>query len=78
MNGRRGCFQEIWNSSNTRNARWNFEISALLQGDIIYLVFLVKIQNDPIRTEGGVAFQRNLEFQVDLKFWICYMVALYT
>ena len=48
------------------------------------LFTLVKTKNDPIRTEGGVAFQRNLEFlhfpeiQVEFwKFWVCYSVGLY-
>ena len=50
-------FKEIWNS------KWKFEIPALLQGGTICLASLVKkIQNDRNRTEGGVAFQRNLEF----------------
>ena len=28
-------------------------------------------------TERGVAFQRNLEFCGNLKFWLCYRVALH-
>ena len=38
-----------------------------------------KNQNDPISTEGGVAFQINLEFQVEIwnSGFNCYRVALY-
>ena len=36
---------------------------ALLQSGTICLVSLVKeIQNNPIRTKGGVVFQREMEF----------------
>ena len=40
----------------------NFEILTLLQGGTTCLVSLVKIQNHPIWIEGGVVFQRNLEY----------------
>ena len=44
---------------NSGNSRWNFDISTLL----LYAQFLWKeIQNDQIRTEGGVAFQRSFKF----------------
>ena len=58
-----GNFKEIWNLLNCRNSRWNFEILALLQGGSICLVSLVKIQNDPIRTEGWVAIWSKVDGQ---------------
>ena len=40
-----------------------FEIPALLQAGKIWVVSLVKKnQNSRIRTEGGVVFQREMEF----------------
>ena len=50
------------------NSKQNFEFLALLQGGTICLVSLAKNQNDTIRTERGVAFQRNLEeFQMEFR-----------
>ena len=63
---------------------WKFEIPALLQSGSICLVFLVKIRNDQIRTEGGVAFKKKSgmlgisgNLSRNLKFWLCYRVELH-
>ena len=58
----------IWNFFNLWNSKQKFEILALLQGGTICLVSPVKIQNYRIRTVGGVAFSRNLEFLQFLEF----------
>ena len=36
-----------------------------------------KTENVPIRTEQGVAYYKNLEFQEVLKFQLCYSMVLY-
>ena len=50
------------------NSRWTSEILATLQVGSLCLVSLVKIQNDPIITEGGVEFYRNPELVKFHKF----------
>ena len=60
-------------------------ILALLQDGTMCLVSLVKIQNDPIRTEGGVVFQSSQKtFGIPglageiVKFWLCHSLAQYS
>ena len=49
-----------WSNKNWRNG--NILKTSGIIGGIICLVSQVKIQNDQIRTEGGVSFLKNLEF----------------